>query len=267
MIHIIFGSPGKGKSSKQVHFAKDLYLTRGRELLHSCAARVKAFNADGYDLPLPDRVPLFSDFPMRFKVGYEKYFSPYFMNGYYLGLPNDTQPVMTVLPGSVVFLSEGQRYYYSRKANSFPDFVSRFYEMHRHYGLEIYIDVQRPILIDANIRELCEHFIEIVELEHERNFIGLITSSTWKCREWNSWKDVERYQSTGEENYEETEYVNRGNIFRCYDSFTYSHKFIPDDGGILFDHLPPEVVRNIPDEQLRAFYDISEPQTYRSKKL
>ena len=109
MIHIIFGAPGKGKSCKQVHFAKDLYLTRGRELLRSCMARIDAANAEGYDFSYPDRVPIFSDFPMRFKIGYEKYFSPYFMNGYYLGLPNDTQEVMYVPPGSVIFLSVSEK--------------------------------------------------------------------------------------------------------------------------------------------------------------
>ncbi len=267
MIHIIFGAPGKGKSCKQVHFAKDLYLTRGRELLRSCMARIDAANAEGYDFSYPDRAPIFSDFPMRFKIGYEKYFSPYFINGYYLGLPNDTQEVMYVPPGSVIFLSEAQRYYYSRKSNSFPDWVSRFYEMHRHFGLELYMDVQRSILIDANIRELCEHFVEITGLEHERNFAGLITSSTWTCREWTNWKDVERYLNAGEENYAEVTYTNRGNIFRCYDSFSYFDKFLPESGDIeLYDHVPPEICRSITDERLRAFYDLSEPQTYRSKK-
>ena len=126
MIHIIFGGPGKGKSCKQVHFAKELCRKSGRALLADCAARIDRARSEGYALNAPDRPPIFSDFPMRFKTGYETWFETYYVNGYYLGLPNESQDVMYVPPGSVIFLSEAQRYYYSRKSNSFPEWVSRF---------------------------------------------------------------------------------------------------------------------------------------------
>lgn len=259
MIHIIFGGPGKGKSCKQVHFAKELCQKSGRALLADCAARINRARSEGYALNAPDRPPIFSDFPMRFRTGYETWFETYYVNGYYLGLPNESQDVMYVPPGSVIFLSEAQRYYYSRKSNSFPEWVSRFYEMHRHYGLEIYMDVQRPGLIDANIRELCEHFIEIRELTHERNFAGRIMSSTWKCREWDNWKRVEQYLNTDVKNYEEREYTNKGDIFSNYDSFTYFDNFLPKAGG--FTYLPFEA-----SEDYAKFYSPTEPKTYRGGK-
>ncbi len=264
MIHIIFGAPGKGKSCKQVHFAKELFEKNGMTLMSSCRSKIDKARSYGYPLSYPDRIPIFTDFPMIFKSGFRKTYSPYYINGYYLGLPNDDQNVMFVPPGAVIFLSEAQRYYYSRQSKSFPTWVSRFYEMHRHFGLEIYMDVQRPILIDANIRELCEHFIEIVELNHEINSFGRVISTTWICREWTSWAATAEYLAAPEtKNYAETSYFNSGNIFDCYDSFSYFENFLPHRGQDFdyFLHADIEAQQAYSD-----YYNLSEPKTYRGGK-
>ena len=262
MIHIIFGGPGKGKSSLQACIAKSMFREHGRSIMRNCRAMIDSARADGHELFYPDHVPIFSDFPMRFKTGYEKYRETYFVNGYYLGLPNDSQPVMAVPPGSVIFLSEAQRYYDSRKSKTFPEWVSRFYEMHRHYGLEIYMDVQRPILVDANIRELCEDFIEIVELEHEHNFVGRIDGSVWHCRRWTEWKRVEQYQNTGEKNFEEFDARNVGNIFDSFNSFTYFGNFLPQEDFPFLTFSPTEEEK----KHYAAYYDITVPKTFRGGK-
>lgn len=265
MIHIIFGAPGKGKSCFQAYRAKTLFQSAGISLISSCRSRIDKARADGHALSYPDRVPIFSDFPMRFKSGYGKRYNTYYINGYYLGLPNPDQPVMFVPPGSVIFLSEAQRYYYSRQSKTFPAWVARFYEMHRHFGLEIYMDVQRPILIDANIRELCEHFVEIVELTHETSAFGRIVGTRWKCREWTNWASVAEYLAAPETtNYSETEYANHGNIFDCYNSFSYFGDFLPTERDKDFDYFlhGDQIAQNA----YKDFYTISEPRTYRGTK-
>ena len=254
MIHIIFGGPGKGKSSLQVCMAQTLRRNHGRSIMRNCQAMIDAARARGYELSYPDQIPIFSDFPMRFKTGYDKYYETYYVNGYYLGLPNDSQPVMAVPPGSVIFLSEAQRYYDSRKSKTFPEWVSRFYEMHRHYGLDIYMDIQRPILVDANIRELCEEFIEIVDLKHTYNFAGRIDGSEWKR--------VEQYQNTGEKNFEEFEVKNSGNIFDSFNSFTYFDNFLPGEDFSFLTFSPTEEER----KHYAAYYDPAVPKTFRGGK-
>lgn len=262
MIHIIFGGPGKGKSSLQVCMAQTLRRDHGRSIMRNCQEMIDAARARGYELSYPDQIPIFSDFPMRFKTGYDKYYETYYVNGYYLGLPNESQDVMYVPPGSVIFLSEAQRYYDSRKSKTFPEWVSRFYEMHRHYGLDIYMDIQRPILVDANIRELCEEFIEIVELKHTYNFAGRIDGSVWYCRRWTEWKRVEQYQNTGEKNFEELEVKNSGNIFDSFNSFTYFDNFLPAEDFSFLTFSPTEEER----KHYAAYYDPAVPKTFRGGK-
>jgi hypothetical protein len=49
-------------------------------------------------------------------------------------------------------------------SKAFPDWQSRWYEQHGHNNLDIWLDTQRPMLIDVNIRELSQ-FVEIVKLD------------------------------------------------------------------------------------------------------
>lgn len=263
MITIVFGAPGVGKSALMTRFIKQLYMEQGRAILSSCQNHIAKINAErGSALTVPDKVPIFSDFKTRFKVGYQKWYETYFINGFYLGMSNDTLNVMTVPPGSKIFLSEAQRYYNSRQSRTMPDFVSRMYEMHRHYWLDIYMDTQRPILIDANIRELCKHFIEVQKLEHETDFAGRILSSKFYCREFLCWSDTEIYLESGAETYTPTVYENRGNIFNCFDSFNYFDEFVPPEGKD-FDYLP---YLSKSERGNNQFYKLSEPKEYRGSK-
>lgn len=213
MIIIIFGAPGAGKSALMTYFIKKLYIEQGRAILSSSQSRIKALNRTRRTpLTVPDRVPIYSDFKVNFKVGYEKWYEPYFINGFYFGLPNEKMPEILVAPGGKVFLSEAQRYFNSRQ-RGLPDYSSRLFEMHRHYGLDIYMDTQRPGLIDLNIRALCKSFIEVMGIEHEYDFAGRIVASTFRCRAFRNNADVEEYLNAGAGNYTETTYeIGRAHV-------------------------------------------------------
>ena len=268
MLHIISGAPGAGKSSLNAYFLQHAYREEGAELLKRSAARIEEFNKSRlYPLTPPAKPPIYSDFKVKFIIGYKKYFEPYYINGYYMGLANERMRTLFLPPYAKVFLGEAQRYYNSRRSSTFPDFVSRFYEMNRHYGLDVYLDVQRVRLIDANVREICRHFIEVQDMMHEYDELERIVRSTWHCREFGNWIDIEDYLNTGAVTYKETEYSYEGNIFELYDSFSFAENYLPkDDAGNDIAYLkhmaPPEAMAKGGDAA--EFYRRGEPAGYRS---
>ena len=168
MITVIYGLPGAGKGALMTAFVKSIYKNEGRYILKKCKETLAEYNVE-FDKQLnePDRVPIFTDYKVKFLIGYKKYYETYFLNGYYFGLENDNVPVIHVPPFSRVFLTEVQRYYDSRKSSTLKEFVSRLYEMHRHNNIDIYLDLQRLGLLDLNIRDLAKRIILIEELKHE----------------------------------------------------------------------------------------------------
>lgn len=268
MLTIISGVPGAGKSSLNAYFLYSTYREEGRTLLKRCRAKIEELNKTRlHPLTLPAQPPIYSDFKVKFPAGYKKWYEPYFINGYYMGLSNERLKTQFLPPYAKVFLGESQRYYNSRKSGSFPDFVSRFYEMHRHFGLDIYLDVQRVRLIDPNIRELCRRFIEVQGMEHTRDKLGRITRTVWHCREFGNWIDFEDYLNTGANTYKETSYTYDGNIFDCYDSFSFFENYLPEDVAdndiCYLKHLSRAEARFIGADKAE-FYKSGEPVAYRT---
>ena len=268
MITIFSGAPGAGKSSLNAYFLYSTYREEGRTLLKRCRAKIEELNKTRLHPPtLPEQTPICSDVKVKFPAGYKKWYEPYFVNGYYMGLSNERLKTQFLPPYAKIFLGESQRYYNSRKSGSFPDFVSRFYEMHRHFGLDIYLDVQRVRLIDPNIRELCRHFIEVQGMEHTRDQLGRITRTVWHCREFGNWIDFEDYLNTGADTYKETTYSYVGNIFDCYDSFSFFENYLPEDVAgndiCYLKHLSRAEARYIGADKAE-FYKGGEPVGYRT---
>ena len=266
MITIIFGAPGAGKSSLNTYFLKEQYEKHGFELLEKTKELIDEANEKRlHKLSYPDKPPIFADFKVKFLVDYEQYYEPYFINGFYAGLPNDRLPVQFIPPGSKIFLSEVQRYYDSRKSSSMPNFISRAFEMHRHYSLDFWLDVQRPTLVDLNIRELCKRFIEVIEMENTLNSVGDVTRSVFRCREFGCWRDVAQYLETGAKTYKDTVFIHDGNIFDCFDSFNYFSEFLPGEDAD-FKYLPFRSRAEAAGSSDAAYYNLSEPEAYRHEK-
>jgi hypothetical protein len=134
--------------------------------------------------------------------------------------------------------------------------------MHRHYGLDVTMGVQRVKLIDSNIRENCKHFIEVQSIKHEVDAMGRIIATTWKTREFVNWVDVEDYLNTGNKLYSENSYHNEGNIFECFDSYGYFESFLPCEGK-QFNYL--DFNGKTATESEKQFYQNGMPDGYRSK--
>lgn len=267
MITIIFGQPGAGKTSLMTHCMIDLYERKGDELLEQCIQQIEEQNRERiHALPFPDRPPFFSNYAVKFLVDYEEEYSPYFFNPYYFGVENEEFGVQYLPPCSTLFITEGQKYFNSRKSLTLRDHVSRAFELHRQNEMNIFIDCQRPKLIDLNIRELTPRFIEVLRVENEMNSYGGILSSTWYCREYSSAAEVMEYIASGEGGKEIPPIVHRGCIFDAFDSFEQKKKFMPkDEEGSAFTLLPFQQQEGLP-ERLRKIYDAEEPRWYRSNE-
>ncbi len=265
MITIIFGAPGSGKTSLNATFLQQTFRRQGEKLLNQCREKIEEINRGRtVKLTPPEQPPIFSDFKVTLLTDYETVWSPYFINGYYFGIANENMPTQYVLPESHIFLSEAQRYFDSRKNATFPRWVSEAFEKHRHYGLEIVMDVQRSSLIDLNIREICKNFIEVQEMIHEKNAQGKILQTTFHCREFHSLSALTRYLTENDPTYTETTYVNKGNIFRAFNSYEHFTDFIPAEGKD-FTCLPFIADPTKIPKELEMYYRTGEPKEYRGK--
>lgn len=264
MITIIFGEPGAGKTSLNTYFLKRLYREQGDRLLSYCREKILEQNRERLNpLTLPKQPPIFADFDVKFLTDYEEEYKPYYINGYYFGIKNDKMPTQYVPPGSKIFLSEAQRYFDSRKSATLPDHVSRAFEMHRHADYDITMDVQRAGLIDLNIRALCKRFIEVLRTEHEKTATGRIIKTTFFCREFPDWLAVDQYLSSGAQTYTETQYENKGNIYRCFDSKNHGADFVPSEGKD-YNFLPFVGKGDKIPGALKMFYKTDAPKGYRT---
>lgn len=263
MITIIFGMPGSGKTSLLTHFLKTEYARHGRALLARSREQIAKF-CNGRALSVPEKPPLFANYKVTFVIGYKKTFQPYFVNPYYMGLPNANMPVQFLPSCAKVFITEAQRYYNSRKSATLPDHVSRFFEMHRHFGLDVYLDAQRANLIDLNIKEIAKRFIEVREMRHEHDFSGRIVRSRFFCREFDGWRAVEQYMQAGAKTYRENVIVNEGDIFRAFDSFSCAEEFLPREGED-FDCIAFAERGERHEGRCAAFYNLNEPAAYRAQ--
>lgn len=110
------------------------------------------------------------------------------------------------------------------------------------------LDVQRPGLIDLNIRELCERFVEVVGIEHNKDKSGNITSTEFTLREFPDWKFVDKYLNGDDSLGELVQEVFEGNVFEHYKSQSYFSVFLPpldSDFDYLVHPMGEDVRRDI----------------------
>lgn len=269
MITIICGKPRVGKTALNTHFALQSLLKDGSRRLKRCVAEINSFNTErrSNKLLIPDKPPIYTNYDANFKIGYKKSISPIWVNPFYIGLPNDNMPVQFILPYGELHITEGQRYWDSRESASLPDHVSRWFETHGHFFLDIYIDVQRAKLIDKNIRALANKIIEVQRMVHVRDAYGRILRTMWYCREFASSAEYETYADGGYAPYKTTHYVHEGNIFDSYNSRSCKGGFVPTmtDNFTILKQANETNIQALP-EELKKFYSSNMPKEFRAAK-
>ena len=226
MITIIFAKPGMGKTSLMTHllnmqaFNKERNLAMQYELLQKINAGFRKINTIPIHCVSANYTCTFKRF--RYTPRHNRVINPY-----RLGFANKFVKIHFNLPYEVIGITEAQKYLNSRMSLYFPDWQSRWYESHRHDNLDIYLDTQRPMLIDINIRELSS-FIEVVNLTIHRDKYGTIKGMTWKVRLIEDSQAFDKYMQSGKKDkdcYTETEITAEYNVFECYDSQSCKPKF------------------------------------------
>ena len=233
-ITIIFAPPRTGKTAFMTYLANEFAFDRQRYKLMRNEILQK--NENGFDLSIPDSV-VCSNYDMEFiKFGYS-HRRNIRINPFRLGFSNSNVETHFIAPYSVICITEAQKYLNSRMSRFFPDWQSRWYEQHGHNFLDIYLDTQRPMLIDVNIRELSQ-FIEIVKLDKEYSN-GRIVRLIWTIRKIQSSSEFDRYMASGKKDtscyIEETVTINY-NVFEIYDSRNCKPKFYEGHFGEQFNN-------------------------------
>lgn len=242
MITIIFAPPGFGKTSFLAHMLNMACFDRNRNknMLHEIANKKN----NGFNKLTAPLHCVSSNFACVFrKFGYRQRHNR-FINPYRLGFANKYVKTHFNLPFECIGITEAQKYLNSRMSMYFPDWQSRWYEAHRHDNIDIWLDTQRPMLIDANIRELAR-FIEIVNLKIKHNKNGLVKSLIWTIRVIENSNLFDTYMASGRKDkscYTEQTVEANYNVFELYDSQSCKPKFYDGHFDEDFDYNESKTV-------------------------
>jgi len=232
MITIIFGVPRAGKTALMTHLLNQAMFDRERYKLMRNAIEHK--NANGFTLSIPKHCVCANYDVIGRKFGHKPRYSKR-INPFRLGYANNKVQTHFIEPYSVIGITEGQKYLNSRMSMFYPDWQSRWFEQHGHNNYDIYIDVQRPKLIDVNIRELSQ-FVEIVGKKNITDAGGNVTAIKWAIRRFNGSAELEQYFTSGKKDkdcYTQETITADYNVHDCYNSQMCKPKFY--DGHIYND--------------------------------
>lgn len=234
MITIIFAPPRTGKTCFMTHMACETAFDRVRNRAMQTEIKNKIANGFNSIKTIPTHcVAANYDITMR-KFRYSPRRNRR-INPYRLGYSNPFVKTHFNIPYEAIFITEAQKYLNSRMSKAFPDWQSRWYEQHGHNNLDIWLDTQRPMLIDVNIRELSQ-FVEIVKLDKAFDRFGRPCRLTWHIRRIPNSSMYDRYMQSGKADkacYTEDTVTADYNVFDCYDSQSCKPKFY--DGHFLSD--------------------------------
>lgn len=183
-------------------------------------------NANGFNLSVPKHC-VSANYNITFrKFGYSRKYSRY-INPFRLGFANTSVATHFNFPYEAIGITEAQKYLNSRLSMYYPEWQSRWYEQHGHNNLDIFLDTQRPMLIDVNIRELAQ-FIEIVKLKLSYDKYGKVCRLKWTIRRIDNSSLFDKYMASGKSDrscYKEETVVANYNVFALYDSQNCKPKF------------------------------------------
>ena len=193
MTNIIFAPPRTGKTSFMSFIANETCFNRDRT--RSMNRELKSKIDNGFKLFIPQHT-VASNYHMSLrKFGYSVRYNRV-INPFRLGFYNKSVKTHFSYPYECYFITEAQKYFNSRMSMYFPDWQSRFFEQQGHQNLDFFLDTQRPLLIDVNIREL-SIFTEIRNLKIIKDDNGITKRLIWTIRVIPDNTLFERYISSG----------------------------------------------------------------------
>lgn len=167
-------------------------------------------------LTIPENHLVYADYTIKLIIDGIELERSHDIDGFRIGLYDPSWETVLLPPFAFVILDEAQFYYDSKRGN-LPDFVTRFYEIHRHNNYNFIFVCQRPIAINKSLRGIAEKFIFIEERNTIRDGYGNGLMTTWKCVEFRSTYDAEAYSDSKTGSGKNTIYEFLGDIDKCYD--------------------------------------------------
>lgn len=219
MIYIVFAPPKTGKTLYLVCKANEYAFDEERnKLMREDIYKLQSMGFKNIKT-IPDCC-VSANFDMTFKA-YKHYDrKPRRINPFRLGEANKWVKTYFTFAYEVTFITEAQKYFNSRMALYYPDWQSRYYEEHEHNYLIFYLDTQRPMLIDPNIRDLSK-FVEIIGYERKFNSLGRFIKIEIKTRVIENSGLFDLYMASGRKNKDcytqvtETFYVDPYELYDC----------------------------------------------------
>lgn len=269
MILIISGPPGAGKTCLLTYIACMRAFDRRRNRQMQLEILNKQSNGFSEISTIPDHT-VSANYDIRLKkFGYMARQSRR-INPFRLGYRNPDVKTHFNIPYESIFITEAQKYLNSRMSSSYPDWQSRWYEQHRHNNLDIFLDVQRPMLIDVNIRELSQ-FIDVVKLDVKYNECNQPSRLRWTVRYIENNGLLEKYLASGKTDkscYAEKKIVADFNVFACYDSQNCKPKFYDGHIGKDFDYVVFPTLEESAESYIRYLkeFDDEMPQNFYKQK-
>lgn len=227
------GEPGSGKSCFLTAIAiQNMYGEAARTARHKCNAFIDKLNACGYDLPHAPRHLVYADFGVTFKspdCGVREAWS---VDGNKLGFETEKFKPQYIYPYSTIILDEAQQYFYSRDFSSFPKNVSRWFEKHRKFGLNIYLAAQRGGLIELNIRSL-GGAIYLYDVDFKHTLSGNV-KTVWQLERWEHYRDYADNKPGTKETY-----TFNGDVRKYFDTTEGRELFVPRNTSTVFNANEP----------------------------
>lgn len=252
MIGILFAPPRTGKTCLMTHMANMAAFDRQRNRAMQLEIMNKRANGfDGIQTIPVHCVSANYDMTMR-KFGYRPRLNRR-INPYRLGFANEFVETHFTLPYEFICIDEAQGPLDSHMAMYYPRWQSSWYEQSGHNNLDILLATQRPMLINANIRELA-YFMDVVKLDKWYDDFGKVKRLRWRIRRLDNSGLFDRYMASGKQDkslYEEDTITADYNVFDCYDSQSCKPKFYAGHMDEDFDYNQAEVTDETFDGYLR----------------
>lgn len=236
MITEIFGLIGKGKSVLLTHLLHEFAFDKERNKQMRYAIYQKSAEL-GRELTVPPHCVSASYSCEFHKFGYfprkNRIIDPS-----RLGLFDENSGIKPHynFPYEVIGVDEAQRWF-SGKGKGVPAWQKRWFEIHRHSHLEVFLATQRGINIDKDIRDLAQG-IDVRKLEKTFDRNGNISRLRWTVNIIPE-GGIDNYLNASADRSKceyRTEIITaKYNVFKCYDSFSFKSKFDEGHEGQDFD--------------------------------